>query len=230
MIGCQKMDPERSFPTIQASGAVNFEARYVIPLTDEMIGNGEEEIVDPILARDRNEAYLLPVFTQIITDAVAGNLPTYPEEGMTDPENNPATYLSRMMGGVTNGGWSCTLANLTQRLEIEYTGTAQNGESVLIPTDFDVIYVDLDQEYPDRRMATVRMADLLAYQVTANGATTPIKDYLSGHHFEEYVIAMKTPADTFGVRSFSESQALMVDIAAGNIANLRGNHQPDQIQ
>lgn len=226
MFGCQKMDPERSLPTIQASGAVNFEARYCIPITDDMIGNGEEEIVDPIRARDVNEAILYPVFVQIVNNAIAGTLPTYPEYGMPDPQNDPSTFLVRKMDGIRANNHTCTAANLLQRIEIEYNGVAENGQSTLAPEEFDLIYVDLNEEFPDMRMATIHMSDLVGYQVTENGQSMSLEQYLGGHRFEEYVIALTTPADTFGVRSYSESQALMVDIAAGQVANLRSSFQP----
>jgi hypothetical protein len=226
MFGCQKMDPERSLPTIQASGAVNFEARYCIPLTDDMIGNGEEEIVDPIRARDLNEAILHPVFVQIVNNAIAGTLPTYPEPGFPDPQNDPSTYLSRTMESMRTNNHPFTAANLLQRIEIEYQGVAENGHSSMVPKGFDLVYVDLNEEFPDKIIANIRMSDLVGYQVTEQGQQISLSDYLSGHRFEEYVIGLTTPADTFRVRSYSESQALMVDIDAGDVANLRSSFQP----
>lgn len=226
LVSCQKTDPEQSLPVIHASGKVAFNARYVIPLTTDAIGNGEEEIVDPIHAKATNTTELNPTFTQIMQDAMNGMLNTYPEEGMEDAENNPSTYLGRILQKIDKPNSPGNLASLTQRFEIDYKGTGLSDHSAFQPLGIDIIWVDLGEVFPDKIVGRLKMEELTGYTVqTAQGAVS-LNDYLTQGAFEQYVIRVESPADTFGVRSFQESQALMAQIDAGQISNLRRIEAP----
>lgn len=189
-------------------------ARYIVPLTTGR-DNGENTIVDPTNAARTNIAELLPTLKQIVADASSGRINTYPDGNATDPQNDPKTFFQRNVQQMESAWRPIKDGEFVTGFEMECDLEAYDGYVKVKPKLIDLIWTDSGNTYPDRRMCSLRMADLKDYPVRKGASTISLPDYLSDQSYEHYVIRVYA-ADTFGIRNYADARTVQQQLEQGH--------------
>jgi hypothetical protein len=159
----------------------------------------------------------------VISAALDGKVPTYPGSDLTDPENDPKTYLRRQYDQFASGGRVVTMEDMLMTLELEYDGMAYPGYSKMTPRHLDLTFADTQLLLPDRNMGRIYMKDLVGFKVPKGKSMLPLPQYLESRHFEHYVIRVYSPQDTFGIRTHADARSVQQKLDQGQITDLLPN-------
>lgn len=211
---CEKEEVEENIPVIQNAAA--FDAVYRIPLVEANVTSGEADIIDNEGMETENKAALYPAVVQIVEDLKAGKLNAYPCWDESS-EMSPDQYFNHTYGVLAGFDKTMSLANLYHSVEVIFTGHAMGSEVQMKPEYLRIVYIDLNQAYPDRNMVMVKIEDLAEYVVEAPQGSIPLPAYLNGQSYENYMIYVRTEDDGTGVRTHDDAVTMAAMLESGSL-------------
>ncbi len=211
---CEKTEIAQTTPPVEVEGE-DFTTIFRLPLTEANADNGEAGIVDSKIIEQENIQLVKPVVNNILKDLQSGKLKSYPTDDMTT-EIAPEKYFDHMCKEMKDNQVGVSFSYLNQCVEVIMDGKAKANSSELTPAWLRIVWVDVDQIYPDKNFVQMKMEDLKGYMVDAP-AKPSLATYLGKRTYEYYPIRVGAGDRLMGIRTHEDAVAINDLIEAGKI-------------
>ena len=216
---CNSEQPNPQTPQ-QEPGEV-FRTIYRFPVAGTSSISGEADILNATAIQQENSK-MASVLARILEDVKSQKLIPTPIDEFGEVKEYGDDYAVKMIESVSSMDGYSDLA-LLRGFEVDYKGTAHEGQTTWETTFFRMVYIDPNQVLPDRNMFQLAPAQLTNYRLGDNNEGQPLVAYLNQKALEGYPIMVESPVDTIRFRSFDQAVHFHALMEAGDVEHMVEN-------